>query len=191
MWILSCWRTTESKPRKMKKKHKLENWKKTMEPGGDVDTNANWCTHNDHQRLGKEAGTRDHPNYSILKIGFNTEKSPVKDHQLTLAWKTCNHSIYLRLFISSGMSSRGVVANVLDCDILVDVSIYLSIYLSIYPFISLYRNPRSVVAELLDCSLKVREFKLQLRYYVHFQTDTLGKGTFLSSSNRLNSFGIN
>ena len=40
----------------------------------------------------------DHPNYSIVEIGQNTEKSPgdfrrlavipVKDHQLTLMWKT-------------------------------------------------------------------------------------------------------
>ena len=43
---------------------------------------------------------RDHPKYSIVEIGQNTEKSPgdvmrltvpqnpVKDHQLTLVWKT-------------------------------------------------------------------------------------------------------
>ena len=42
----------------------------------------------------------DHPNYCIIEIGQNTEKSPedlrrlaviqtpVKDHQLTLMWKT-------------------------------------------------------------------------------------------------------
>ena len=61
----------------------------------------------DPQRLGKGAGivgnwrtSWDHPNYNIIKIGQNTEKSPgelrrlavpqtpVKVHQLTLLWKT-------------------------------------------------------------------------------------------------------
>ena len=44
--------------------------------------------------------TREDPNYSIIKIGYNTEKSsgdlkrlavtqtPVEDHLLTLVWKT-------------------------------------------------------------------------------------------------------
>ena len=33
-----------------------------------------------------------------------------------------------------------------------------------------------VVANELDCDLIVNEFKLQLYYYIHFQTKTLGKG---------------
>ena len=79
-----------------------------MEYEGDYDTYCNWCTGNDPQRLGIGAGrvrnqstSRDHPNYSIVEIGQNTEKSigelrrlavtqtPVKDHQLTLMRKTC------------------------------------------------------------------------------------------------------
>ena len=48
-----------------------------------------------------EIGGRGHPDYSIVKIGHNTEKSPkdlrklavtktsVIGHQLTFAWKTC------------------------------------------------------------------------------------------------------
>ena len=28
----------------------------------------------------------------------------------------------------------------------------------------------------LDCGIVVREFELQLRYYIHFRTNTLGKG---------------
>ena len=32
------------------------------------------------------------------------------------------------------------------------------------------------MAKVLDCDLKVREFKLQLHYYIHFQVNTFGKG---------------
>ena len=44
-------------------------------------------------RLGNRRTNRDHPDYSIIKIGQNTWKSlvtqtPVRDHQLTLVWKT-------------------------------------------------------------------------------------------------------
>ena len=84
-----------------------ENRKKAMEHEGDSDTNSSWGTRNDPQGLGEGAGivgnrrtSRDYPNYSIVKIGQNTEKSPsdlrrltvtqtlMKDHYQTLAWKT-------------------------------------------------------------------------------------------------------
>ena len=51
-------------------------------------------------RLGNKSISREHPHYGIIKIGQNTEKSPVdlgrlavaqtpvKNHQLTLVWKT-------------------------------------------------------------------------------------------------------
>ena len=46
------------------------------------DTNYNLCTWNCLQRVGKWIGkvenrwtSRDHPNYSIVKIGYNTDKS--------------------------------------------------------------------------------------------------------------------
>ena len=70
-----------------------------MEHEGEGDTNCNWCTWKDPQRFNKGAGrvenqrmSQDHPNYSIVKIGHNTEKSlgdlkwlavtqtPMKDH---------------------------------------------------------------------------------------------------------------
>ena len=82
----------------------LGNWKNC---GCDGDTNCNWCSWYSHQRIGTGIGglrnTRtsgDHPNYSIIKIGQNTEKSPgdlkrlaitqtlLRNHQLTLVWKT-------------------------------------------------------------------------------------------------------
>ena len=75
------------------------------ESNGDI--YCNWRTRNGPLRLGKETESvenwrtnRDHPNYSIVKIGQNTEKSPgdlkrvtdahtrVKDYQQTLVLKT-------------------------------------------------------------------------------------------------------
>ena len=51
--------------------------KKPMEHESDGDTNCNWRTWNDSQRLGKETegvgNRRTNPNYSIVE---NTEKSP-------------------------------------------------------------------------------------------------------------------
>ena len=54
-----------------------------MERKGDGDTTCNWGTWNNPQRLNE--GTRrpghkrtigDHPDYSIIEFGQNTEKSP-------------------------------------------------------------------------------------------------------------------
>ena len=36
--------------------------------------------------------------------------------------------------------------------------------------------PRGVIVKAVDCGIVVREFVLQLHYYVHFQANTLGKG---------------
>ena len=33
-----------------------------------------------------------------------------------------------------------------------------------------------VMVKALDCGIVVSEFELQSRYYVHFQTNTFGKG---------------
>ena len=33
-----------------------------------------------------------------------------------------------------------------------------------------------VMAKALDCRFEVSEFELQSRYYIHFQTNTLGRG---------------
>ena len=43
--------------------------------------------------------------------------------------------------------------------------------------LKLYRGcPRGVMLKAMDCGIVVSEFVLQSRYYVHFQTNTLGKG---------------
>ena len=36
--------------------------------------------------------------------------------------------------------------------------------------------PRGVMVKAMDCGIVLREFVLQLCYYVHFQANTLGKG---------------
>ena len=54
-----------------------------MEHESDGDTNCNWSIGNNPQGIGKgtrrpgnKRTSRDHPNYSIFKIGQNTEMSP-------------------------------------------------------------------------------------------------------------------
>ena len=100
--------------RKIRKKTKIEirtktllENRKTVDHESDGDTNCNWDTRYSHQRFGTKTGglgnkrtSEDHPNYSIIEIGQNTEKSlgdlrrltvtqtPVEDHQLMLVWKT-------------------------------------------------------------------------------------------------------
>ena len=71
-----------------------------MEHESDDYTNCNWCSCYSHQRIGIGTGglgnngtRRDCPNYSIVEIGQNTEKStgdlrrlavtPVENHQFT------------------------------------------------------------------------------------------------------------
>ena len=54
-----------------------------MKHEDDGGTSCNWCTWNNPQRIAKgttRVGNKrtngDHPNYSIIMIGQNTEKSP-------------------------------------------------------------------------------------------------------------------
>ena len=81
--------------------------KNTVEQAGDNDTNCNWCFWYSDERITKGTGrigswrtSGDHPNYYVIENGQNTEKStgslrrltvtqtPVKNHHLTLMWKT-------------------------------------------------------------------------------------------------------
>ena len=83
--------------------HAREQKKKRTKYESDRDTNCNWCAQCNHQKFGtRTRGFRnkrtngDHPKYSIVEIGQNTEKSsgdlrklgvtqtPLKKHQLTL-----------------------------------------------------------------------------------------------------------
>ena len=54
-----------------------------MKREGDGDINRGWCTWDNPQRIGKgverhgnKRTSRDRPNFSIIKIGQNTKKSP-------------------------------------------------------------------------------------------------------------------
>ena len=86
--------------------------KKTVEYECDDDTNCNQCSWYSHQRfgtvtwgIGNKRTSGDHSNYSLIKIDQNTEKSPgdlrglaitqtpVRNHQLTLVWKTLKRVI--------------------------------------------------------------------------------------------------
>ena len=40
----------------------------------------------------------------------------------------------------------------------------------------IWRCPHSVMVKVLDCGIVVSEFELQSHYYVHFRTNTIGKG---------------
>ena len=95
-----------------KKKREKSTWTlpenyKIIDHESVSDTNCNWCERNNPQRLGKETERvgnwrtcQDHLNYSITKIGQNTEKSPgdlkrlgvtqtrVKNQLPILEWKT-------------------------------------------------------------------------------------------------------
>ena len=85
-----------------------------MEHEGDNHTNRDRVFWYSHQRIINGIGglegwrTReDYPNYSIIENGQNTEKSPrelrrltatqtsVKNHQLTLIWKTLKEEILI------------------------------------------------------------------------------------------------
>ena len=77
-------------------------------------TNCNWCTRNGllrlwkgTERVGCRRINRNNPNYSIVKIGHYTEKSPgglmslavtqtfVKNHQQTLVWETWKKNLII------------------------------------------------------------------------------------------------
>ena len=97
-------------PQKKTKKRQIlglyQRTEKVMEHESDGDTNCKWNTWNDPQRIVQGIGrvenrwtNRDHQNYSITKIGQNTEKSPgdlrrlavtqfpTKDYQVMLVSK--------------------------------------------------------------------------------------------------------
>ena len=46
----------------------------------------------------------------------------------------------------------------------------------LYIIIIFGKCPRGVMVKAMDCGIVVSEFELQLRYYVHFRANTLGKG---------------
>ena len=109
--------------------------KKTVEHESDGDTKDNWCPCYSHQKidkrtrgLGNNRTSRDHPNYSIIKICQNTEKSPgdlriisvtqtsLRNHRRTQEWKTLkrviiilnNNNKFLGIFLITKTSTNKV-----------------------------------------------------------------------------------
>ena len=82
-----------------------------MEHESDGDTNYYWCTWNNPQRfdkgtarLGNKRKSRGHPDYSIIKIGHNTEKSPGNWRRLAVSQLQLRD--YDRLFGSCAVIPR-------------------------------------------------------------------------------------
>ena len=94
---------SEKKDKNLDLARVLKTNKQTVELEYDDYTNCNWCTSYNHQRidtwtggLGNKKTSGDHPNYCIIEIGQNAEKSPgnlrrvvvtqnsVRNHQLML-----------------------------------------------------------------------------------------------------------
>ena len=100
--------------RKRKKRQVLRPCHRTKKAGeqksnGDTDCkwrtwNNPWMFYEEVRRVGNRRTNRDQPNYSIVEIVQNTEKSPgdlrrlavtytpMKDHQQTLAWTLTNNN---------------------------------------------------------------------------------------------------
>ena len=49
-------------------------------------------------------------------------------------------------------------------------------FLEYIPQIFLVGCPRGEMVKAMDCGIVKREFELQPRYYIHFRTNTLGRG---------------
>ena len=71
----------------------LKNKNKSMKHEDDGDTNCSWCAWNNPYSIGKRIGrlgyqrtSGDHPDYSIIKIGQNTEKNPGELWRLFISW---------------------------------------------------------------------------------------------------------
>ena len=103
-----------------------------MEHEGDGEGNCDWCTWD--RRIGKGTGwlvnkrtSRDHPNYRIIKIGQNTEKSPrdlrrlavtqipLRNQQLTLVWNI--KAIIVPIVIGAfGIITKGLLKGLEDLE---------------------------------------------------------------------------
>ena len=52
--------------------------------------------------------------------------------------------------------------------------VFLVFYSTYYPVSG--GCPHGIMVKVMDCEIVANEFELQLRYYIHFRTNTLGKG---------------
>ena len=89
----------------------------------------------------------------------------------------------------NGENANGLVANMLDYDIIVsEFELQSRYYIHfethtlrrgmrpfILPTMYLRGYSRGIKVKELNCGIVVREFELQSLYYVHFRTNTIGK----------------
>ena len=99
--------TLKKKEKRKKYLHFARELTNTIEHENDGDTSCYWCTWNNPEKIGEGTPKRrnkrksgNYPDYSIIKIGQNSEKgpwdfrrlagfqTPARNHQLTLVWKT-------------------------------------------------------------------------------------------------------
>ena len=80
--LTTVWNWKKKNEKKIGTSNLPGNWK-TVEHESDGDTNFNWYSWYSHQRigtrtevLGNKGMSEDHPNYSIIMIGQNTEENP-------------------------------------------------------------------------------------------------------------------
>ena len=60
----------------------------------------------------------------------------------------------------------------------ITLQFYIPCILLIYfIFHKVFGNTYGIVANVLNCDIEVSEFELQLRYYIHFRTNSLEKAT--------------
>ena len=64
----------------------------------------------------------------------------------------------------------------LEMELVTRVQILVKLFSFHIALISERRCLRGVMVKAMDCGIVVSEFELQSRYYVHFQTNVLGKG---------------
>ena len=76
---------------KLKESDKYRELKKTVEHESNSYTNCYWCSWYSHQRidtriggLGNKRKSGDHPNYCIIEISQDTEKSPGRLRRIAL-----------------------------------------------------------------------------------------------------------
>ena len=112
-------KTNENLPKERKETYiLLWNWKKSMVYESDGHTICSWHAWYSHQRIGTGSGglgnermSRDHLNFSIVEIGYNTKMSPAdllrfaycqtpaENHQLSREWKNLIIVIIIMIII--------------------------------------------------------------------------------------------
>ena len=98
-----------------------------------------------------------------------------------LLWSTASESTIFILigevFVTRAkFLESSVLCTVINCAFIFPTKMILVASAGSWPVQTLWGCPRGVMVKAMDCGIVVSEFVLQLRYYVHFLANTLGKG---------------